>query len=148
MLCLWFALSLWKPQEGLALSEKMCTPNCPCAPEGFLQIYWHGKVFPCRYCDIVLDCFYVCLLMIFILCISEDEILCTCSSSSPLALLISSFGIEDFSFLDEVNANDGALEISGYISSPYDSISVKVKLIYNWKPVLFIIYFLCYFSFL
>ncbi|KAH9662328.1 DNA mismatch repair protein MLH3 [Citrus sinensis] len=56
---------------------------------------------------------------------SEDEILCTCSSSSPLALLISSFGIEDFSFLDEVNANDGALEISGYISSPYDSISVK-----------------------
>ncbi|KDO71495.1 hypothetical protein CISIN_1g0005861mg, partial [Citrus sinensis] len=56
---------------------------------------------------------------------SEDELLCTCSSSSPLALLISSFGIEDFSFLDEVNANDGALEISGYISSPYDSISVK-----------------------
>ncbi|KAH9710584.1 DNA mismatch repair protein MLH3 [Citrus sinensis] len=62
---------------------------------------------------------------------SEDELLCTCSSSSPLALLISSFGIEDFSFLNEVNANDGALEISGYISSPYDSISVK-----DWEPVL------------
>lgn len=65
--------------------------------------------------------------MKFILCISEDELLITRSSASPLPLMMRSFGIENSGFLHEVNANDGVLKISGYISSPSASISIKVK---------------------
>lgn len=60
------------------------------------------------------------------LCFSEDELLSTHFASSPLSLLRSGFGIKDSSFLHEISAKDGVLRISGYISSPYDSFSVKV----------------------
>ncbi|KAJ4714043.1 DNA mismatch repair protein MLH3 [Melia azedarach] len=56
---------------------------------------------------------------------SEDELLITRSSASPLPLMMRSFGIENSGFLHEVNANDGVLKISGYISSPSASISIK-----------------------
>ncbi|GKV30207.1 hypothetical protein SLEP1_g39048 [Rubroshorea leprosula] len=57
---------------------------------------------------------------------SEDELLCTNPSSSPLPLLKSNFGIEDFSSLQKVNSVDGVLKLSGYISDPRDSFAVKV----------------------
>ncbi|XP_031269217.1 DNA mismatch repair protein MLH3 isoform X2 [Pistacia vera] len=56
---------------------------------------------------------------------SEDELLSTHFASSPLSLLRSGFGIEDSSFLHEISAKDGVLRISGYISSPCDSFSMK-----------------------
>ncbi|KAH7566166.1 hypothetical protein JRO89_XS08G0108900 [Xanthoceras sorbifolium] len=56
---------------------------------------------------------------------SEVELLSTHSSSSPLSLLMSGFGIEDSSFLHELNADDDVFKISGYISSPCNTFSDK-----------------------
>ncbi|KAJ8567718.1 hypothetical protein K7X08_019926 [Anisodus acutangulus] len=55
---------------------------------------------------------------------SEDDLLCTRASSSPLPLLSSGFGIH-LSSLNELNASDGPLKLSGYISGP-DVYRVKV----------------------
>ncbi|XVE87550.1 hypothetical protein DITRI_Ditri18aG0126500 [Diplodiscus trichospermus] len=56
---------------------------------------------------------------------SEDELLNTHPSSSPLPLLMSGFGIEDCAFLQKLNANDGSLKLSGYISGPCDCFASK-----------------------
>ncbi|XP_022741001.1 DNA mismatch repair protein MLH3 [Durio zibethinus] len=56
---------------------------------------------------------------------SEDELLSTHPSSSPLSLLMSGFGIEDSSCLQKLNANDGSIELSGLISSPSGSFAFK-----------------------
>lgn len=125
--CMWFTLLHWKPKEGLALSQKMSIPYCSCAFPGFIQSCWHWKVFflaqfKCRAC---ICCFFL-VCWHFISLFSEDELLSTHFGSSTLSLLMSGFGIEDSSFLHEISAKDGVLRISGYISSPYDSFSVKV----------------------
>lgn len=56
---------------------------------------------------------------------SDDELLCTKSSSSPLSLLISGLGIEDSSSLHELNITDGILKLSGYVSGPCNTFSIK-----------------------
>ncbi|XP_057993502.1 DNA mismatch repair protein MLH3 isoform X2 [Hevea brasiliensis] len=55
---------------------------------------------------------------------SENELLCT-RPSSALSLLMSHFGFNDSSFLRELNFSDSVLKLSGYISSPCDSLTVK-----------------------
>ncbi|XP_043810058.1 DNA mismatch repair protein MLH3 isoform X3 [Manihot esculenta] len=55
---------------------------------------------------------------------SEDELLCT-RPSSALSLLMSHFGINDSSFLLELNFSESVLKLSGYISGPCDSLTVK-----------------------
>ncbi|XVF16035.1 hypothetical protein REPUB_Repub09cG0206900 [Reevesia pubescens] len=62
---------------------------------------------------------------IFFVELSEEELLSTHHSSSPLSLLMSGFGIEDCAFLQKLNANDGSLNLSGYISGPNDSFAFK-----------------------
>ncbi|PQQ15315.1 DNA mismatch repair protein MLH3 isoform X1 [Prunus yedoensis var. nudiflora] len=52
---------------------------------------------------------------------SEDELLRTISSPSPLALLNGTVGIEVSTALHELNISDGKIELSGYISSPCNS---------------------------
>uniref|UniRef100_A0A5B7BWE8 Putative DNA mismatch repair protein MLH3 isoform X1 n=2 Tax=Davidia involucrata TaxID=16924 RepID=A0A5B7BWE8_DAVIN len=56
---------------------------------------------------------------------SEDELLCTYPSLSPLSLLTSSFGIEVSSSLRELDVSDGVLKLSGYMTGPCDTSSVK-----------------------
>ncbi|XP_070024073.1 DNA mismatch repair protein MLH3 isoform X1 [Nicotiana sylvestris] len=56
---------------------------------------------------------------------SEDDLLCTRASPSPLPLLSSGFGIQDLSSLNKLNASDGSLNLSGYISGP-DVYTMKV----------------------
>ncbi|XP_021275335.1 DNA mismatch repair protein MLH3 isoform X4 [Herrania umbratica] len=56
---------------------------------------------------------------------SEDELLSTHPSSSPLSLLMSAFGIEDCASLQKLNANDGSLKLSGYITGSCDNFAVK-----------------------
>ncbi|XWS42239.1 hypothetical protein CRYUN_Cryun17cG0151000 [Craigia yunnanensis] len=56
---------------------------------------------------------------------SEHELLSTYPSSSPLPLLMSGFGIEDCACLQKLNANDGSLKLSGYISGPCDGFAFK-----------------------
>lgn len=58
---------------------------------------------------------------------SEDELLRTISSPSPLALLKRTVGIEVSTALHEVNISDGKIELSGYISSPCNSLAIKVE---------------------
>ncbi|XP_006340851.1 DNA mismatch repair protein MLH3 isoform X5 [Solanum tuberosum] len=55
---------------------------------------------------------------------SEDDLLCTRASPSPLPLLSSEFGIH-LSSLNKLNASDGSFKLSGYISGP-DVYTVKV----------------------
>uniref|UniRef100_A0A6M2EQ95 DNA mismatch repair protein S5 domain-containing protein n=1 Tax=Populus davidiana TaxID=266767 RepID=A0A6M2EQ95_9ROSI len=55
---------------------------------------------------------------------SEEELLCT-NPSSAMSLLMSGFGIEDSSSLHELNISDGVLKLSGYISGPCSSFSIK-----------------------
>ncbi|XP_027770217.1 DNA mismatch repair protein MLH3 isoform X1 [Solanum pennellii] len=55
---------------------------------------------------------------------SEDDLLCTRASPSPLSLLSSEFGIH-LSSLNKLNASDGSFKLSGYISDP-DVYTVKV----------------------
>ncbi|XP_048334561.2 DNA mismatch repair protein MLH3 [Ziziphus jujuba] len=57
---------------------------------------------------------------------SEDVLLCT-HPASPLTLLTSSFGIEVSASLRELNASDGKLKVSGYVSGPsVDDPTIKV----------------------
>ncbi|XP_055803099.1 DNA mismatch repair protein MLH3-like isoform X3 [Solanum dulcamara] len=55
---------------------------------------------------------------------SEDDLLCTRASPSPLPLLSSEFGIH-LSSLNKLNASDGSFKLSGYILGP-DVYTVKV----------------------
>ena len=55
---------------------------------------------------------------------SEDDLLCTHASASPLLVLSSEFGIH-LSSLNKVNASDGSFKLSGYISGP-DVYTMKV----------------------
>nr|XP_034889821.1 DNA mismatch repair protein MLH3 isoform X1 [Populus alba] len=55
---------------------------------------------------------------------SEEELLCT-NPSSAISLLMSGFGIEDSSSLHELNISDGVLKLSGYVSGPCSSFSIK-----------------------
>ncbi|KAJ4966151.1 hypothetical protein NE237_018000 [Protea cynaroides] len=57
---------------------------------------------------------------------SEEEILCTPSSFSPLSLVMSSFGFEVSNSLHQLSFSEGALKLSGYLSSPGDSFPMKV----------------------
>ncbi|KAG6775612.1 hypothetical protein POTOM_019090 [Populus tomentosa] len=61
---------------------------------------------------------------------SEEELLCT-NPSSAISLLMSGFGIEDSSSLHELNISDGVLKLSGYVSGPCSSFSIK-----DWNPIL------------
>ncbi|KAK8996223.1 hypothetical protein V6N11_076468 [Hibiscus sabdariffa] len=61
---------------------------------------------------------------------SEDELLSVHPSSSPLPLLMSGLGIEDCACLQKLNANDGPLKLTGYMSGPCDGFSFK-----DWKPI-------------
>ncbi|KAB2036445.1 hypothetical protein ES319_D03G001600v1 [Gossypium barbadense] len=56
---------------------------------------------------------------------SEDELLSVHPSSSPLPLLMSGLGIEDCACLQKLNASDGSLKLSGYISGPCDDFTSK-----------------------
>lgn len=56
---------------------------------------------------------------------SEEEIFCATPSSSPLSRLTSGYGVEVTSSLHELNVADGVLKLSGYVSSPCDTSSVK-----------------------
>ncbi|KAI4327847.1 hypothetical protein L6164_020261 [Bauhinia variegata] len=56
---------------------------------------------------------------------SEDELLCTHSSSSPLSLLSSGFGVEVSSSLRELQVQDDMIKLCGYISGPCNSFSLK-----------------------
>lgn len=56
---------------------------------------------------------------------SEDVLLCT-NLASPLTLLTSGFGIDVSASLHELNASDGKLTLSGYISGPSDDLAMKV----------------------
>ncbi|KAG5245448.1 DNA mismatch repair protein [Salix suchowensis] len=55
---------------------------------------------------------------------SEEELFCT-HPSSALSLLMSGFGIDDSSSLHELNISDGLLKLSGFISAPCSSFSIK-----------------------
>ncbi|KAI9109641.1 hypothetical protein K1719_019271 [Acacia pycnantha] len=56
---------------------------------------------------------------------SEDELLCTHSSSSPLSLLTSGFGMEVSSSLNELQDQDDLIKLSGYLSGPCNSFTLK-----------------------
>lgn len=56
---------------------------------------------------------------------SEDELLRTIPSPSPLTLLKSAFGIEVSNALHKLNICDGKLELSGYISTPCNGLAIK-----------------------
>lgn len=68
---------------------------------------------------------FVYLYILFSTC-SGDELLCT-HRSSPLSLLTSGFGIEVSDSLHELNASDGILKLSGFISGPCDGFGIKVE---------------------
>ncbi|KAK8996225.1 hypothetical protein V6N11_076468 [Hibiscus sabdariffa] len=59
---------------------------------------------------------------------SEDELLSVHPSSSPLPLLMSGLGIEDCACLQKLNANDGPLKLTGYMSGPCDGFSFKCQI--------------------
>ncbi|CAH1437119.1 unnamed protein product [Lactuca virosa] len=56
---------------------------------------------------------------------SGDELLSLYPSSSPLPLLVSSFGTEVSSSLHKLDESDDKLKLSGFISSPCETFSVK-----------------------
>ncbi|WOL05315.1 DNA mismatch repair protein MLH3 [Canna indica] len=56
---------------------------------------------------------------------SEDELLCTIPSSSPLPLVSSIFGNKVSGSLHEIAFSDGILKLSGYLSEPGDACSSK-----------------------
>lgn len=56
---------------------------------------------------------------------SGDELLCLYPSSSPLPLLMSCFGTEVASSLHKLDEFEGDLRLSGYISDPCETFSVK-----------------------
>ncbi|KAJ0468610.1 putative ribosomal protein S5 domain 2-type [Helianthus annuus] len=56
---------------------------------------------------------------------SGDELLSLHPSSSPLPLLTSGFGVDVSRSLHKLDECDGKLKLSGYISGPYETFSVK-----------------------
>ncbi|XP_039159136.1 DNA mismatch repair protein MLH3 isoform X2 [Eucalyptus grandis] len=56
---------------------------------------------------------------------SDDQLLCTRASTTPLSMLRSFFGNEVVSFLHEMNAREGSLKLMGYLSGPCDSFAIK-----------------------
>ncbi|KAI3722909.1 hypothetical protein L2E82_34103 [Cichorium intybus] len=56
---------------------------------------------------------------------SGDELLSLYPSSSPMPLLVSSFGTEVSSSLQKLDASDDKLKLSGFISSPCETFYVK-----------------------
>ncbi|KAH9619503.1 hypothetical protein KSS87_015649, partial [Heliosperma pusillum] len=58
---------------------------------------------------------------------SDDELLCTHASPSPLSLLCSNFGIESSS-LCKLSFSEGLLKLTGYVSSPSSLLTSKVCL--------------------
>lgn len=56
---------------------------------------------------------------------SDDQLLCTRASTTPLSMLRSFFGNEVVSFLHELNAREGSLKLTGYLSGPCDSFAIK-----------------------
>lgn len=68
--------------------------------------------------------FPVCFLRFCSFACSEDDLLWTHASPSPLPLLSSGFGIH-LSSLNKLNASAGSFKLSGYISGP-DVYTVKV----------------------
>ncbi|KAM1630203.1 hypothetical protein FF2_017957 [Malus domestica] len=60
---------------------------------------------------------------------SEDELLRTTPSPSPLILLKRTFGTEISNALHELNISDGRLELSGYISTPCNNLADKMSYI-------------------
>ncbi|XP_022884656.1 DNA mismatch repair protein MLH3 isoform X2 [Olea europaea var. sylvestris] len=56
---------------------------------------------------------------------SEDELLCTEPSPSPLPILSNNFRIEVSSSLSDLSVSDGVLKLSGCISGPSDIFSPK-----------------------
>lgn len=62
----------------------------------------------------------------FLLGCSEDELLSTRPSPSPLPLLSSNFGVEAACSLHELKASEGEFKLSGYLSGPFGILSLKV----------------------
>lgn len=58
---------------------------------------------------------------------SEEELLCTVPSSSPLPLISDGFGKDISSSLHEIFHSDQLLTLSGFISGPCDAFSTKVN---------------------
>ncbi|XP_030535941.1 DNA mismatch repair protein MLH3 isoform X2 [Rhodamnia argentea] len=56
---------------------------------------------------------------------SDDQLLCTRASTTPLSTLRSFFGNEVVSILHEFNAREGALELTGYLSGPCEAFAIK-----------------------
>ncbi|KAF8011198.1 hypothetical protein BT93_J1726 [Corymbia citriodora subsp. variegata] len=56
---------------------------------------------------------------------SDDQLLCTRGSTIPLSILRSFFGNEVVGVLHELNAREGALKLTGYLSGPCDSFPIK-----------------------
>ncbi|KAI3426607.1 uncharacterized protein J3R85_009802 [Psidium guajava] len=56
---------------------------------------------------------------------SDDPLLCTRASTTPLSMLRSFFGNEVVSVLHEFNAREGALELTGYLSGPCEAFGIK-----------------------
>lgn len=61
-------------------------------------------------------------------------------SSSPLPLLASGFGVEVSHSLHKLDESDGKLKLSGYISGPYGTFSVKVFILLS--SIFVIVHFL------
>ncbi|KAH7848391.1 hypothetical protein Vadar_002232 [Vaccinium darrowii] len=57
---------------------------------------------------------------------SDDALFSTAPSSSTLSLLTSGFGVELSSSLHELSVSDGVIKLLGYMSTPFDTSSVKV----------------------
>ncbi|KAK7307431.1 hypothetical protein VNO77_40485 [Canavalia gladiata] len=56
----------------------------------------------------------------------EDELFCTHSASSPLSLVTSGFGMELSSSLLNLEVENDVIKLSGYISSPCNTLNMKV----------------------
>ncbi|XP_061346039.1 DNA mismatch repair protein MLH3 isoform X2 [Gastrolobium bilobum] len=56
----------------------------------------------------------------------EDELFCTHSATSPLALLTSGFGVEVTSSLHDLEVENDIIKLSGYVSGPYNTSNMKV----------------------
>jgi DNA mismatch repair protein MLH3 len=70
---------------------------------------------------------YACMFMWLLNLCSEDELLCTVPSSSPLPLISNGFGKDISCSLHEIFDSDQLLSLSGFISGPCDAFSTKVN---------------------
>lgn len=52
--------------------------------------------------------------------------MCTHSSSSPLSLVTSGFGVEITSSLHELEVENDIIKLSGYVSGPCNTLNMKV----------------------